>query len=273
MAGGAFAETAEVSLGIVTTKYGDVQGVAGEDYANVTLFKGIPYAKPPVGELRWAAPQDPESWEGVKVCDTYGDAATQQSYVSWLMDAESTWGEFYPNGAPSNSEDCLYLNVATPAASGDEKRPVIVWLHGGAFAHGYAYEEEFNPEELASRGVIVVSIGHRLNVFGTLALPQLSAETEYGGSGNYMIMDCAKGVEWVYENIEAFGGDPSRIVLCGQSGGSIKTTATFISPLTQGMIAGTYNMSNSLVCNEGYYSSMEEVKQRGLELIGRLSGL
>lgn len=262
------ASEAETTLGVVTTKYGDVSGVAGETYDNVTVFKGVPYAQPPVGELRWAAPQDCEAWEGVRACDTYADAAMQPAYVSEIMSPDSTWGEFYPYGAPEFSEDCLYLNINTSAVTGEEKMPVVVWLHGGGYHHGYSYEEEFNGEELANKGVVVVTVGMRLNAFGLLSLPQLSAETEYGGSGNYMVMDCAKAVEWVYENIEAFGGDPERITIGGQSGGSYKTMATLASPLAEGKISGAYNMSN--LGTNITFISQEEAEQRGLEFIRQL---
>lgn len=226
------AET-ETALGVVHTLYGDVSGVPGEDYQDVTLFKGVPYADPP---LRFAYPEDPTPWEGVRACDTYSCIANQLGYFAQMRKNN----EFSPDGVPEYSEDCLYLNIATPAVTGDEKLPVYVWFHGGGYTHGYSYEAEFNPEVLASKGAIVVTVGHRLNWAGFLTLPQLS---EIGSRGNYGLADCIQSVKWVHENIGAFGGDPERIVVGGQSGGSSKTTYTFISPETQGMIAGTTNQS------------------------------
>ncbi len=225
----AFAEEAEEEapgIGVVETAYGLAQGVQGEEYTDVTLFKGVPYAAPPVGDLRWKAPEDPESWDGVRVFDTYADAAMQ-----WTNDMEDEpWkSDFYYEEFPNFSEDCLYLNIATPAESADENLPVYVWFHGGGLNHGYSYEVECDPEALAEKGVVVVEVGHRLGVFGYMALPQLDEETEYGGSGNYGQMDCIKAVEWVKENIAAFGGDPDNITLGGQSGGTSKVATFFMN--------------------------------------------
>ena len=226
-------------IGVVHTTAGDVSGVPGA-LANVTVFKGVPYAAAPVGDLRWKEPQDVEPWEGVRVCDTYAPAAIQPPYAQFMMRPGS---DFYPAGAPEQSEDCLYLNITTPATSADEKLPVMVWFHGGGLAHGYSWQVPFEGDKLAENGVIVVTVGHRLGVFGFLALPQLSQESEYGASGNYGFMDCIKSVQWVHDNIAAFGGDPDRITVFGQSGGSLKTAVTVAAPQTQGMIAGFMNQS------------------------------
>ena len=223
----ALAEEADASgIGVVSTAYGDAQGVQGATYEDVTLFKGVPYAAPPVGDLRWKAPEDPESWEGVRVFDTYADGACQ-----WENDmASDPWKtDFYYDELPTFSEDCLYLNIATPAVTGDEELPVYVWFHGGGLNHGYSYEVECDPEALAAKGVVVVEVGTRLGVFGYMALPQLDEESEYGASGNYGLMDSIKAVEWVKENIEAFGGDPDNITIGGQSGGTAKTAAFFMN--------------------------------------------
>ncbi len=219
-------ETDASGIGVVSTAYGDAQGVQGATYEDVTLFKGVPYAAPPVGDLRWKAPEDPESWEGVRVFDTYADGACQ-----WENDmASDPWKtDFYYDELPTFSEDCLYLNIATPAVTGDEELPVYVWFHGGGLNHGYSYEVECDPEALAAKGVVVVEVGTRLGVFGYMALPQLDEESEYGASGNYGLMDSIKAVEWVKENIEAFGGDPDNITIGGQSGGTSKTAAFFMN--------------------------------------------
>ncbi len=218
------ADASETALGVVETAYGSAQGVAGETYEDVTLFKGVPYAAPPVGDLRWKEPQDPESWDGVRVFDTYADAPCQ-----WENDmAADPWKtDFYYEELPTFSEDCLYLNIATTAVTGDEKMPVYVWFHGGGLNHGFSYEVECDPEALAEKGVVVVEVGTRLGVFGYMSLPQLDEESEYGASGNYGLMDSIKAVEWVKENIEAFGGDPENITIGGQSGGTSKTAAFF----------------------------------------------
>ena len=217
----------DTAIGVVSTTYGDAMGVQGEAYKNVTLFKGVPYAAPPIGDLRWKAPESPESWEGVRVFDSYADGACQ-----WENDmaAEPWKTDFYYEALPAFSEDCLYLNIATPAVTGKENMPVYVWFHGGGLNHGFSYEVECDPEALAAKGVVVVEVGTRLGVFGYIALPQLDEESGYGASGNYGLMDSIKAVEWVKENIKGFGGNPDNITIGGQSGGTSKTAAFFLNP-------------------------------------------
>ena len=251
-----------MSLNVVKTKYGVVQGIVEED---VLVFKGIPYAAPPVGELRWKPPVDPQPWEGVRLCDKYGPRPVQPnngglSFEPWASD-------FYYMGNPAYSEDCLYLNIATCAESSDEKRPVFMWFHGGGLSTGYSYEIEFNPTVLAKKGVIVVSVGQRLNVFGYLALPQLSAE-QGGISGNYGLMDEVKALDWVLENISAFGGDPDNITIGGQSGGTAKTGALARCPKASGKIKRVINQSS--LNWTGIYPTMAEVEQEGVEYIKAL---
>ena len=160
----------------------------------VTYYKGVPYAAPPVGGLRWAAPVDPEPWDGVLACDEYAPMAMQ------ILSTTDWWGEeFYYDWLdeyPPMSEDCLYLNVVTPAASSDDSYPVFVWFHGGAGMHGYSWEPEFEPSELAKKGVIVVSVGYRLGLFGYMALEELSEASPTGTSGNYGLLDQIKSLEW-----------------------------------------------------------------------------
>lgn len=220
---------------LVKTKYGEVSGVCCEGY---TVFKGIPYAKPPVGELRWKRPEEPVPWDGVKVCDRFGNITIQE-----LPTEETPWGsmfyrEFYndPEFVPPMSEDCLYLNIWTPAETGNEKLPVAFWIHGGGFGGGYSSEKEFDGAEYAKRGVILVTINYRCGVFGFLAHPWLSAEDEKGISGNYGIYDQIAALTWVYENIAAFGGDPENITVFGQSAGCMSTQVLVSSPLTGNMI-------------------------------------
>jgi len=226
-------EDQPTSIGVVQTEYGKMVGVRG-DTEGVTLFKGIPYAAPPVGDLRWAPPQDPESWDGVRVLDTYGDACMMYTFDG-DMSAEPWKSDFYYVELPKLSEDCLYLNVATNAVKGDEQKPVYVWFHGGGLRHGYSSEVEFDPNVLASKDVIVVTVGQRLGVFGYMALPQLSEESGYNGSGNYGLMDEIKAMEWVKNNIAAFGGDPNNITVGGQSGGTTKSAALFVAEQSRDM--------------------------------------
>ena len=251
-----------MALGIVKTKYGQVRGVTEED---VLVFKGVPYAAPPVGDLRWKAPVDPAPWDGVRNCDTYGPRPVQPTqggtgFEPWASD-------FYYMGYTAYSEDCLYLNIATDAKSADEKRPVFMWFHGGGLSTGYSYEIEFNPTVLAKKGVIVVTVGQRLNVFGYLSLPQLSAE-QGGISGNYGLMDEVKALDWVRENIAAFGGDPDNITIGGQSGGTAKTGGLARCPRAAGKIKRVINQSS--LNWTGTYPTMAVAEAEGVAFIKSL---
>ena len=251
-----------MALGIVTTKYGQLRGVTEED---VLVFKGVPYAAPPVGDLRWKAPVDPAPWEGVRDCDTYGPRPVQPTQGGLFFEPWAS--DFYYMGYTAYNEDCLYLNIATDAKSADEKRPVYMWFHGGGLSSGYSYEIEFNPTVLAKKGVVVVTVGQRLNVFGYLSLPQLSAE-QGGISGNYGLMDEVKALDWVYENIAAFGGDPDNITIGGQSGGTAKTGGLARCPKASGKIKRVINQSalNWL----GTYPTMQEAEAEGVAFIKSL---
>ncbi len=216
---------------------GYISGVPA-DQAGVTLYKGVPFAKPPVGDLRWKAPQDLDenTWSGVRVCDTWGN---QQFQNPDLNPPGGFWGdEFYYEGSPKPeaSEDGLYLNVYTPSTgAANEKYPVLVWIHGGGFDHGFASEVEFNAAKLAAKGIIVVQIQYRVGALGFLALPGLSAENDRGVSGNYGLLDQIKSLEWVQKNIAAFGGDPANVTICGQSAGGMSVNALLSTPLTKGL--------------------------------------
>jgi para-nitrobenzyl esterase len=224
---------AQSGLGTVATADGRVSGVFEN---GVSYYKGVPYAKPPVGELRWAAPEDPEPWTGVRACDKYAPMAPQ------ILSTTDLWGpEFYYDWfeeGPPMSEDCLYLNVVTPATSASDSYPVMVWFHGGASMHGYSWEPEFEPSNLVKKGVVVVSVGYRLGVFGYLATPALSDASPTKTSGNYGLLDQIKSLQWVNENIAAFGGDPSRVTIAGQSAGAGAVCAILTSPLARGLFSG-----------------------------------
>ncbi len=196
------------------TQYGKVRGIAADD-PRITVFKGVPFAKPPVGKLRWKAPQPPEPWEGVRDCIEFGPASMQDiPGVSPDLYAR----EFHVDSAVPISEDSLYLNIWTGAKSTDEKMPVLVWIYGGAYQWGYTSEMEFNGERLARHGIIVVSIAYRLGAFGFLAHPDLTKE-DGSHPTNFGLLDQRAALEWVYKNIAAFGGDPENITLGGQSAG------------------------------------------------------
>lgn len=231
-------EEAEVALGVVQTKYGKVSGITYDGrYTGITEYRGIPYAAPPVGRLRFAPPQEPEEWTGIKDCSSYAPAAVQ----TMLSDRHAR--EYYFQGTPKMSEDCLYVNVCSGAVQAGEKRPVYMWFHGGGLTNCFSYEIQCNPQELARKGVVVVSVGQRLNLFGYLCLPQLTKEQ--GKSGNYGFMDQIKALDWVTENIEAFGGDPENITVGGQSGGALKCCLLAASPAARGRIKRVINQSGN----------------------------
>lgn len=208
------------------TESGAVRGISC-GWPGVTVYYGIPYAAPPVGELRWRPPQMPISWEGIRDCARPGAICPQPS------PSEKGIKEFYPV-SEAMSEDCLYLNIWTPAHSAQEKLPVIFWIHGGAFITGYGHSSHFDGEAFARQGVILVTINYRLNIFGWLVHPELSAESGKGVSGNYGLMDQIFALNWVKRNISAFGGDPERITLAGQSAGAMSVNCLLHSSTVQG---------------------------------------
>lgn len=217
----------------VRTESGRLAGVPGS-VPSVTVYRGIPYAAPPVGELRWRAPRPPRSWEGVRSAARFGPVCMQPDQQPGSFYQR----EFYQQLQPM-SEDCLYLNVWTGAggtggASSDDLRAVMVWIHGGAFVEGSGSLPSFDGAELARKGVVVVTINYRLGPFGLMTHPALSAESPKGASGNYGLLDQIAALEWVEENIEAFGGDPDRVTVFGQSAGGSSIHQLMASPLAEG---------------------------------------
>lgn len=215
----------------VTVENGTLRGIPC-GWPSITAFYGIPYAAPPVGELRWRAPQPAADWDGVRDC-ARGSARCYQLGVGKGSFYEK---EFYPC-EEEMSEDCLYLNVWTPAGAAGEKLPVLFWVHGGAFMTGYGHSAHFDGEHFARQGVILVTINYRINVFGWLVHPELDVENERGVSGNYGLLDQIAALKWVRRNIEAFGGDPDNITIAGQSAGASCIQALVCSPLTKGLYA------------------------------------
>ena len=218
---------------IVSVTGGKLQGVPSEK-AGIIVFKGIPYAAAPVGDLRWKDPQPVQPWEGVTVCDTFGPIEWQPGSAPGTFYGD----EFYWEGTPEPSEDCLYLNIWAPAKSlgkPDAKLPVAMWIHGGAFLNGYGYEVTMDGDEWASRGVILVTINYRLGVLGFLSHPGLTAEQ--GRSGNYGLMDQIAALNWIKDNIAQFGGDPSNVTVFGQSAGALSVKDLLISPLSKDLLA------------------------------------
>ena len=207
----------------VKVEQGIVQGTI-ED--GLRIFKGIPFAAPPVDELRWKAPQPVEKWEGIKQTTEYAPAPMQ-------------------GGKPHSgkSEDCLYLNIWTPAKSSKEKIPVLVWIYGGGFSFGSTSDPVHNGEHLARKGVVLVSIAYRVGQLGFLAHPELSAENPDHVSGNYGLLDQIAGLQWVQKNIAAFGGDPDKVTIFGESAGGISVSMLCASPLAKGLFHGAISQS------------------------------
>ncbi len=199
------------------TKYGQVEGVATET-KGVALFRGIPYARPPVGKYRWREPEPPDAWEGVRKCEFYGPACIQPEREKEDFYRKEFYQHRFHRYPPLWGEDCLYLNIWTPAETSDDGLPVMIWIHGGGYRQGYSHEPRTNGEAMARSGIVVVSVNYRLNIFGFFAHPALSKEQK-GHSGNYGILDQAAALKWVRENIREFGGDPDNVTIFGESGG------------------------------------------------------
>lgn len=219
---------------MIQTRQGAVEGLLSQD-GKTLIFRGLPYAQPPVGPLRFCRPQTHAPWQGVLPCKEFGPRCPQAD----LAGMEFYGKEFYDQLVPPCGEDCLTLNIWTPADAGPESRlPVLFWIHGGAFMHGCGSEKEFDGEGFAQKGVVLVTINYRVNAFGFFAHPDLEAENPEGVSGNYGILDQLFALDWVRANIAAFGGDPEKITLAGQSAGCMSVQALISSPLAKGMVQG-----------------------------------
>ena len=223
LAAAIFASQANAEIGEVAVTGGRVAGVAAD---NVVSFKGIPFAAPPVGRLRWRSPQPVNSWPGVKQAASFGPGCVQNA---------SFTGRF--GAPPTLSEDCLYLNVWTPAKAAGDKLPVMVWIYGGAFAGGMTSIPTYDGTHLARKGVVLVSVAYRLGAFGFLADAELTRENG-GTSGNFGLEDMIAGLKWVKSNIAKFGGDPRRVTIFGESAGGIAVSMLCASPAAKGLFHG-----------------------------------
>jgi para-nitrobenzyl esterase len=218
----------------VQTLIGKVLG-ALDDESGVYRFKGIPFAAPPVGELRWKAPQPVKPWDGVYEAKHFGPRAMQLPVFGDM--------NFRSNGM---SEDCLYLNIWTPEPSSSAGLPVLVYFYGGGFIAGDGSEPRYEGSQMARKGIVAVTVNYRLNIFGFFAHPELSAESAQHCSGNYGFLDQAAALQWVHDNIAAFGGDPQRVTIAGESAGSISVHAQMLSPLSKDLMAGAIASSGGL---------------------------
>ena len=203
----------------------------------VRSFKGIPFGQPPVGELRWREPAAVKNWSGVRNADQFGPRCMQRTGPG-----ADYW--FRSNGM---NEDCLYLNVWTPAKSASEKLPVLVYVFGGGFQNGDGSEPRYDGESMARHGMVAVSINYRTNIFGFFAHPELTKESPHHASGNYGLLDQVAALRWVQKNIAAFGGDPSRVTVAGESAGSISVSALMASPLSKSLMAGAIGESGAMI--------------------------
>lgn len=247
---------------VLTVEGGEVSGVPSET-PNVCIYKGIPYAAPPIGDLRWKQPKPVKPWKGIRQCDTFGAASLQGDQTPGSF----YWKEFYQGGDPERSEDCLYLNVWTPAAGKPEaKLPVIFWIHGGAYMGGYGHEIEFGGDAYAKKGVILVTINYRLGMCGFLAHPLLTAENDGKGSGNYGLFDQLAALKWVKRNISAFGGNPDNITVMGQSAGAGSVQALISSPLTKGLIQRAIIQSGGGLGGIISAKSLKEAEKQGSDM-------
>lgn len=229
----------------------------------VREYLGIPFAAPPVGELRWRPPQPVLNWQGVRPADRFSPACMQR--------AQSPNSGSWNRGLIHTSEDCLYLNVWTPAASAGEKLPVLVWIYGGGGVSGSTAEPIYDGNAIAKKGVVVVSMNYRVNIFGWFAHPELSRESPHHSSGNYGALDQLAGIQWVRNNIAQFGGDPSRITIWGESGGSRSVNFLVASPLLKGLARGAIAESHTTF---GRMLTLAEAEANGARLaaaIGRPS--
>jgi len=252
---------ANIATGPVATNNGLVRGVPGA-LEGVTVFKGLPFAAPPVGDLRWEMPQPAANWDGVKLADSWGDSCTQNPAPQRFPFNSAT---DLPD-SPGISEDCLYLNVWTPATNADENLPVMVWLYGGAYSEGGGSAPFSQGDHLAQKGVVMVTFNYRVGSLGFFAHPELSAASPAGASGNQALGDALAALQWVQDNIASFGGDPTRVTIFGESAGSAMNAALVGAPPADGLFhraiaqSGTYQGLNI-----GTMVQREAAEQRSLD--------
>ncbi|MBZ5606875.1 MAG: carboxylesterase family protein [Acidobacteriia bacterium] len=242
----------------VRVESGELAGIPGSNPA-VRVFKGIPYAAPPVGELRWRAPKSAPKWEGVRQADHYSFQCMQTPYPA---------GGPYHAGVEPLSEDCLYLNIWTAAKSAKDRRPVMVWIHGGALTKNSGSNPNFNGENFAAKGVVLVTINYRLGVFGYFAHPELTKESDRNASGNQGFLDQIAALEWVQKNIAAFGGDSRRVTIFGESAGSWSVNVLVASPLAKGLFQRAIGESGGQFARVQKLADAEQAGLRVAKAVG-----
>jgi para-nitrobenzyl esterase len=222
---------------VVKTANGSVEGMT--EPSGIHVYRGLPFGAPPTGELRWKPPQPVKNWDGVRKAVKFGPRCMQAPIFGDM--------NFRSDGM---SEDCLYLNVWTPAAANAPRNgglPVLVYFYGGGFVAGDGSEPRYDGENMARKGIVALTVNYRLGVFGFLAHPELTKESPHHASGSYALLDMHAALQWVHDNIAAFGGDPKRVTIAGESAGSIAVSALMASPLSKSLIAGAIGESGALI--------------------------
>ena len=242
----------------ITTANGIIEGEF-DTKTNIQSFKGIPFAQPPVGNLRWKAPQAVSNWTGVKQTKKFGPRAVQSYLFSDMR--------FRSEGI---SEDCLYLNVWTPAKSTNEKLPVLVYFYGGGFVTGDGSEYRYDGQNMAKKGIVTLTVNYRLGIFGFFSHPELTKESPHHASGNYGFLDQNAALKWVQANISKFGGDPKRVTIAGESAGSIAVNAQMVSPLSKNLIAAAIGESGGSFYPTSAPVPLAEAEKTGFEFAQKI---
>lgn len=248
---------AQTKTPAVQTDAGSVSGIVQN---GINIFKGIPFAAPPVGERRWKAPQPVQPWTGVRNCDTFSASPMQGSPAPFSM-----WSQEFLIRKEPISEDCLYLNVWTNSTFTNKKLPVLVWIYGGGFVSGGSNVPIYDGEAMAKEGIVFVSINYRVGIFGFFAHPALTREAPYHASGNYGLLDQIAALKWVQHNIAAFGGDPGNVTIAGQSAGSMSVNALVASPLAKGLFNKAIAESGASFLRDNSGNNLQQAEEAGVK--------
>lgn len=242
--------------------------IEGSSQHGIAVFKGIPFAKPPIGNLRWKAPVPVDSWKGVKQCNAFGASPVQNEPVPFMC-----WSQEFLIPKEPISEDCLYLNVWTKSTDSTIKKPVLVYIYGGGFRSGGSACPIYDGEAIAKKDVVFVSFNYRVGVFGFLSHPELSKESAYNSSGNYALLDMIAALKWVQQNIASFGGDPSRVTIAGQSAGAFAVNFLCATPLAKGLFRSAIAQSGGSVLPSAIRPSIKlvEAEAMGIDFAKKLN--
>lgn len=246
---------------VVTVAQGELAGEFSSRAPGVRVYRGVPFAAPPVGDLRWRPPQPPAAWDGMRAATTAAPSCVQRRLEAGFYDA----------GVAAISEDCLYLNVWT-AAVPEDRVPVLVWIHGGGLGIGNSADVAYDGAALAGRGVVLVTINYRLGALGYLAHPLLRAESAQGASGNYGTLDQIAALAWIQANIAAFGGDPDRVTIFGESAGSWSVNHLMATPLARGLFHAAIGESGGGFGSVGRAHARDEIEAAGERVVTALLG-